>query len=41
MEYIIFFIFTVLFSFFANKKSLMPNYTGNSHQKFLNTQMYH
>lgn len=38
MEYLIYFIFTVLFSFFANKKSLMPNYTGNSHQKFLNTQ---
>ena len=37
MEYIIFFIFTILFTFISNKKSLLPNYTGNNHQKFLNT----
>lgn len=37
MDYIFFFIFTILFTIFSNKKSLLPNYTGNSHQKFLNT----
>ena len=38
MEYIFFFILVISFTYIANKKSYLPNYTGDEHQKFLNSK---